>query len=135
MFINTRHYIKWIFITIILLVYNFFKLRDDSQRSLNSSSTSSKVFINNVQHIDENSDTDDLSFKTSLNNSRVSKLSSNVDDDNNNDSSITPTLNKSIPRITPEFLQFTNSTPLNHFNSSQDGQSNRKFRRDLTRVW
>lgn len=132
MFMNTRHHIKWIFITIIFLVYNFFKLRDNSQRSLNASMSSK---ISSVQHMDENSDTEDLSFKTSLNNSRVSKLSSNVDDDNNNDSSITPTLNASIPRITPEFLQFTNSTPLNHYNSSGDGQSNRKFRRDLTKVW
>lgn len=134
MFINTRHLIKWIFLTIILLVYNFFKLRDNSQRSFNTS-MSSKISVSNVQPIDENSDIEDLSFKTSANNSRVSKLSSNVDDDNNNDSSITPTLNNSIPRITPEFQQFTNSTPLNHYNTSNDGQANRKFRRDITRVW
>jgi hypothetical protein len=83
--------------------------------------------------MDENSDTEDFSFKTSLNSSRLSKLSSNADDDNNNESNITPTLNNSIPRITPDPL-FTNSTPLNHFGHAHDGLSNRKYRRDLTRV-
>lgn len=135
LFMTTRHLVKWAFLTFIFFVYNFFKLRDNTQSSLNDSS---RIYnnsnVNNIQNIDENSDTEDVSFKTSANTSRISKISSNIDDDNNNESSITPTLNKSIPRITPE-LHFTNSTPLNHYNNSHDGNSNRKYRRDLTRAW
>jgi len=63
----------------------------------------------------------------------VSKLSA-ADDDNNNESSVTPTLNNSIPRITPE-LKIINSTPLNHFNHQHEGLSSRKYRRDLTKSW
>jgi hypothetical protein len=105
---------------------NFFKLRDRTQNTLNTS----QRFIN-AHPMDENSDTEDFSFKTSANNSRISKLSS--DDDNNNQNSSTPTLNNSIPRITPD-LHFVNSTPLNHYNT-QEGNSNRKYRRDLTKAW
>jgi hypothetical protein len=78
-----------------------------------------------VQNCDEDSDDGDTSFRTSLNSSRMSK----VDDDNNN---VTPTLNNSIPRVTPE-LKIVNSTPLNHYNH-QDGLSSRKYRRDLTKL-
>jgi hypothetical protein len=86
----------------------------------------------NIQHVDENSD-DETSFRTSLNNSRVSKLS--VDDDNNNENrNVTPTLNNSIPRVTPE-LKIINSTPLNHHNYQHEGLSSRKYRRDLTKSW
>lgn len=130
MFVSALQIIKGTFLFLIFFVANFFKLRDKSQHSQNASM--SRKFIN-VQHIDENSDTEDLSFKASTaNNSRLSKLSS--DDDNNNQNSSTPTLNNSIPRITPD-LHFVNSTPLNHYNSGQDGLSGRKYRRDLTKAW
>jgi hypothetical protein len=84
-----------------------------------------------VQNYDEDSDDGDVSFRTSMNNSRVSKVSQ-ADDDNNNESNVTPTLNNSIPRVTPE-LKIVNSTPLNHYNN-QDGLSSRKYRRDLTKL-
>lgn len=83
-----------------------------------------------ITNYEEDSDDDDSSFRTSLNHSRVSKVSQ-VDSDNNNESNVTPTLNNSVPRITPE-IKIVNSTPLNHYNH-QDGLSNRKFRRDLTK--
>jgi hypothetical protein len=95
-----------------------------------TSPVQSKILIN-VQHYDEHSD--DESFKTSLNNSRMSKVSA-TDDDNNNECNITPTLNNSIPKVTPE-LKIINSTPLNHFNHGHEGVSSRKYRRDLTKSW
>lgn len=133
MFMTIRNLIKVTFLTIIFWLYNFFKLRDNSQQQHQQQQQqhthdTSRVYNNiAVPNIDENSDTEDVSFKTSANTSRVSKLSG--DDDNNNENSITPTLNASIPRITPDHY-FTNSTPLNHFSNS-----NRKYRKDLTRVW
>lgn len=83
-----------------------------------------------VTKYEEDSDDNESSFRTSLDNSRFSKVSQ-VDSDNNNESNVTPTLNNSVPRVTPE-LKIVNSTPLNHYNH-QDGLSNRKFRRDLTK--
>lgn len=106
---------------------DFFRLKGGT-KNLNSPLGNSQIEVH-IQHVDENSD-DESSFKV-LNSSRVSKLS---DDGNNNDSSITPTLNNSIPRITPD-LKIINSTPLNHFNHQLDGLSSRKYRRDLTRSW
>lgn len=126
MFFASLMFIKGYFMLVIHFIANFFTLRDGNRPSLDTSHRHI-----NVHHIDENSDTEDVSFKTSANNSRISKLSS--DDDNNNQNTSTPTLNNSIPRITPD-LHFVNSTPLNHFNT-HDGLSNRKYRRDLTKAW
>lgn len=126
MFVTTLMFIKGCFMFLIHFIANFFKLRDRTQTSLDTS----QRYIN-TSPIDENSDTEDLSFKASANNSRISKLSS--DDDNNNQNSSTPTLNNSIPRITPD-LYLVNSTPLNHFNT-QESLSSRKYRRDLTKAW
>lgn len=134
MFISFHKFIKWILLSVIFYIYNFFKLRDATQNQVKIQTPDLNESFKNYNYLDENSDVEDVSFKASTaNNSRISKLSSNSDDDNNNDSSITPTLNKSIPRITP-IHNFTNSTPLNHYNS-QENNSNRKYRRDPTRAW
>lgn len=109
------------------VIFEFLKLEKMKQSSL--STTPSRPIIQ-IDDYDEDSDDNEGSFRTSLSNSRVSKFSN--DDDNNNDSNVTPTLNGSVPRITPE-LKLVNSTPLNHYNS-QNGLSNRKLRRDLTRL-
>lgn len=125
-FISGLQFIKSYFVYICLLTYDFFKLKK-SKFDYAVTPRRSMVEIR-VQHYDEDSDDGDSSFKTSLNLSRVSQIS-HADDDNNNESNVTPILNNSIPRITPELV---NSTPLNHYNH-QDGLSSRKFRRDLTK--
>lgn len=119
--------IKWYLLFIVLRVYDFFKL-EKTERILTTPSRS-KIRIR-LNDYEEDSDDGDTSIKTSLNLSRVSKIS-HTDDDNNNES-VTPTLNNSIPRVTPE-IKIVNSTPLNHYNH-QDGLSNRKYRRDLTKL-
>lgn len=130
MFVTTLMFIKGSFLFLFYFVANFFKLRDKNQRSLDISMSQRYI---NTHPIDEVSDTEDLSFKTSVNTSRISKLSSDDDNNNQNTSTSTPTLNNSIPRITPD-LNFVNSTPLNHYNT-QESISNRKYRRDLTKAW
>lgn len=125
--VNSLQLIKSFLLLTMFLILDFFKL--EKQATVSSSiPIRSKVRIM-VRDYDEHSD-DETSFRTSLNTSHVSKVSAN-DDDNNNESSITPTFNNSIPRITPELI--VNSTPLNHFNG-QDGLSSRKYRRDLTKL-
>lgn len=111
----------------VFAVFNFFKLE---KKSIMTPSTRSSVQIR-VNDFDEDSDDADSSIRTSVNTSRASKISQ-VDDDNNNEKSVTPTLNNSIPRVSPT-LKIVNSTPLNHYNH-QNGLSNRKYRRDLTKL-
>lgn len=114
-------------VSFFMMIYNFFVLDNSSRKT--------KTYIASPQEItnrfnETNSDFCDTSFKTfPTNESNVSRS----DDDNNNDDSnnTTPTMNNQIPRITPE-IKIVNSTPLNHFNH-QNGLSNRKFRRDLTK--
>lgn len=75
---------------------------------------------------------DDENFQLSSMNSSINvsnRTGHTEEDDNNNASNITPTLNNSIPRITPE-TKIANSTPLNHH---VNGFSLRKFKRDLSR--
>lgn len=128
MIISSFQIVKFYLLLAAFCVCDFFRLRGNTQKMNKSASFGTKIVIS--QHIDENSD-DEISFKV-LNSSRLSKLS--ADDDNNNESNVTPTLNNSIPRITPE-LKIINSTPLNHFNHQHEGLSSRKYRRDLTRSW
>lgn len=116
--------IKSYLLLTFFLILDFFKL-EKAAPVTSSTPVRSKVRIL-VHDYDEHSD-DETSFRTSLNTSHVSKASTN-DDDNKN---ITPTFNSSIPRVTPELI--VNSTPLNHFNG-QDGLSNRKYRRDLSKL-
>lgn len=125
--INGLQLIKSYLLLIMFGILDFFKLEKKVSVST-STPIRSKVRIM-VQDYDEHSD-DETSFRTSLNTSHFSKVSSN-DDDNNNESNVTPTFNNSIPRVTPELI--VNSTPLNHFNV-QDGLSSRKYRRDLTKL-
>jgi hypothetical protein len=126
-FISGFQFIKCLLISSLLLVYDWYKLKTTSVKL--STPLRSGIRIS-VQNCDEDSDDGDSSIRTSLNNSRVSK----IDDDNNNESNVTPTLNNSIPRVTPD-LKIVNSTPLNHYNhNSQDGLSSRKYRRDLTKL-
>lgn len=115
---------------ILFFIFDFFTLRSNAQKFGNKP-VLKKVEIN-VQNMNENSD-DENSFKTSINNSLMSKISA-TDDDNNNESNVTPTLNNSIPRVTPE-LKIINSTPLNHYNHQHESLSNRKYRKDLTKSW
>ncbi|CRK92485.1 CLUMA_CG006049, isoform A [Clunio marinus] len=119
---------------LLFTIIEFFKLKESSHKLLTTPSTkfsrktNVKIFIN---HDDEDSDDGEISFRTSLETSRLSKISQ-TDDDNNNESNVTPTLNNSVPRVTPE-IKIVNSTPLNHYNH-QDGLSSRKARRDLTKL-
>lgn len=124
-FTSGFQFIKSFLITTFFLIYDWYKLKTAVTNI--STPRQSNIQIN-VQNYDEDSDDGDTSFRTSLNSSRISK----VDDDNNNESNVTPTLNNSIPRVTPE-LKIVNSTPLNHYNH-QDGLSSRKYRRDLTKI-
>lgn len=112
-----------------LLTYDFFKLEKNKFDRVLTPRNPIEI---RVDHCGEDSDDGNVSFKTSLNLSRTSKIS-NTDDDNNNESNVTPTLNNSIPRITPEIHIAANSTPLNHFNQ-QDGLSSRKYRRDFAKL-
>ena len=122
-FTHGFHLMKCYLLFLVFVIYEFFKLEKKAKYVASPATSGPRIC---VQNYDENSDDD--SFRTSLNVSRVSKTSQ-VDDDNNNDSSVTPTLNNSIPRVT-----IFNSTPLNHFNH-QNGVSSRKgFRRDLTKL-
>jgi membrane-associated tyrosine- and threonine-specific cdc2-inhibitory kinase len=130
-FVNGLQLIKRYFLMTIFLLYEFLKLDKTVQtHTTPSTRVNGNAIRIHVQHYDEDSD-DESSFRTSMNSSRVSKIS-HADDDNNNDSNVTPTLNNSIPRVTPE-VKIVNSTPLNHYNH-QDGLSNRKYRRDLTKL-
>lgn len=116
----------WSYITLaILFVFNFFQLRGSASKA---TQYRSDIY---VHHIDENSDVEPDFKSSSVNSSRVEKMST-ADDDNNNESNVTPTLNNSIPRVTPE-IKIINSTPLNHYNHQYDGMSSRKYRRDLTK--
>lgn len=126
-FTSGFHIIKCYLLFVIFVVYDFFRLEKKTQTVTTTPRSSIQIC---VQNYDENSD-DESSCRTSLNNSIVSKISQ-ADDDNNNTSYVTPTLNNSVPRVTPE-LKIANSTPLNHFNN-HDGLSSRKFRRDLTKL-
>lgn len=128
-FISGFQFIKFYLIAFCIHTYEFFKLE---KRGLNVLAAPGRSGIEiRLHNYDEDSDDGDSSFKTTLNNSRASRVSQ-PDDDNNNESNVTPTLNNSIPRVTPE-LKIVNSTPLNHYNQ-QDGLSNRKYRRDLTKL-
>lgn len=127
-FSNAFQIIKCYLLFLVFIIYEFFKLEKKGHVAPLRPRSGVRIC---VQNYDENSD-DDTSFKTSLNTSRASKAS-HLDDDNNNDSNITPTLNNSIPRITPELL-IVNSTPLNHMHH-QNGLSSRKgFGRALTKL-
>lgn len=129
-FSNGFQLIKCYLLFLVCIVYEFFKLEKKAQPASPQPPRSGIRIC--VQNYEENSD-DDSSFRTSINTSRVSKASTQIDDDNNNDSNITPTLNNSIPRITPELL-IVNSTPLNRFHH-HSALSNRKgFRRDLEKL-
>lgn len=127
-FTNGFQVVKFYLLFVILIIINFFKLEKVEQNLATPARSQIRI---RVQDYDEDSDDADVSIRASLNNSRVSKVSQ-TDDDNNNESNVTPTLNNSIPRITPE-LKIANSTPLNHFNH-QEGLSSRKYRRDLTKL-
>lgn len=105
------------------VIFEFLKLERMKQNALTVPPTSCGIKVQ-IHHYDEDSDDNESSFKTSMNSSRVSKVS--CDDDNNN---LTPTLNISVPRNT----KIVNSTPLNHYNQ-HEGSSSRKFRRDLTKA-
>lgn len=110
-----------------MMISNFFVLDNLSRRSTHF--TEPILPEKSNRYNETNSDLCNTSFTTfSANESNISRS----DDDNNNDSNTTtPTLNNQVPRITPE-IKIVNSTPLNHFNH-QNGLSNRKFRRDLTK--
>lgn len=127
-FTSGFHIIKCYLLFVVFIVVDFFKL-DKKTQTVATTARSSSIQIC-VQDYDENSD-DESSCRTSLNNSRVSKISQ-ADDDNNNTSYVTPTLNNSVPRITPE-IKIANSTPLNHF-TDHDGLSSRRYRRDVTKL-
>ncbi|KAG5682301.1 hypothetical protein PVAND_011661 [Polypedilum vanderplanki] len=124
--INACDFIKSYIIFAILFVFNFFQLKDKTKKSYKYN-----IPANNIGNIsdDDESNTKSLSIHNS---SRLSQISiADDDDDSNNESNVTPTLNNSIPRITPE-IKIINSTPLNHYNH-QNQVSSRKFRRDLTK--
>lgn len=123
-FIQLFDFLKFYLILSVCYLRDFWKLR--SNRLIPAQNKVSIV----LSHYNEDSDDGDTSIRTSLNSSRVSKIS--ADEDNNNKSNVTPTLNNSIPRVTPE-VKIVNSTPLNHYNH-QDSLSNRKYRRDLTKM-
>lgn len=127
-FTNGLQIIKCYLLFLVFIIYEFFKL--EKKENVVVSTPRGRVHIC-VQNYDENSD-DDISFRTSLDTSRASK-NSQIDDDNNNETNITPTLNNSIPRITPEIM-IANSTPLNHFHHSNGLSSRKGFRRDLTKL-
>lgn len=110
-----------------MIVYNFFVLEKTIKTG--EKITPNEDFINIYDA--KTANFQDANFRTFPANE--STLSSRSEEDNNNDSNTTtPTINNHIPRIfTPE-IKIVNSTPLNHFNH-QNGLSNRKFRRDLTK--
>lgn len=124
-FISGFQFIKCLLISTFFLVYDWYKLKTATVNVTTPVRSGVRI---SVQNYDEDSDDGESSFRTSLNSSRVSK----IDDDNNNESNVTPTLNNSIPRVTPD-LKIVNSTPLNHYNH-QEGLSSRKYRRDLTKM-
>lgn len=130
-FTSGLQFIKTYLLLMFANVSKFLKLEKLKQgATMTSTPLRSGVKIH-ITNYEEDSDDNESSFRTSLSNSRVSKISQ-ADSDNNNESNVTPTLNNSVPRITPE-IKIANSTPLNHYNH-QDGLSNRKFRRDLTKL-
>lgn len=105
---------------------SFFTLKSTKNNfnncSYNNRTPNHNIQINISRHT-EDSDDDNFLANISKNTSKMSK-SSIEDDDNNNKSNVTPTLNVSIPRITPD-AKIANSTPLNHMN----GLTNKKLRR------
>lgn len=110
-----------------IMISNFFVLEKEKQKIDNSGTSENFINIYN----EESSHVHDTSFTTFPSNE--SNISHSDDDNNNDSNNTTPTLNHHhIPRVfTPE-IKIVNSTPLNHFNH-QNGLSNRKFRRDLTK--
>lgn len=109
-----------------MIFINFFKLEKRSKKEVPT------LVITNTRRNDCDEISDDgCDLDSSTRSSRPWANISHSDDDNNNESNVTPTLNNSIPRLDPE-LKFVNSTPLNHYNH-QDELFNRKLRRNLTK--
>lgn len=126
-FNSSFQYVKSHLLIAIFYLFDFFKLDKTGQKMITTPGHKIQ-FRHTVENCDEHSDDDEISFRTSLNSSRLSKISrTSVDDDNNNEN-VTPTLNNSIPRVTPD-VKIIISTPLNH----HEGLSHRKYRRDLTK--
>lgn len=108
-----------------MIFINFFKLDNKNE---NVPKVPTLVITRNCE--DQASD-DGFDLDSSINTRQSWANTSHSDDDNNNESNVTPTFNNSIPRNDPE-MKIVNSTPLNHYNQ-QDGLFNRKLRRDLTK--
>jgi membrane-associated tyrosine/threonine-specific cdc2-inhibitory kinase len=126
-FVSSFQYVKSHLLIAIFFLFDFFKLDKTGQKMI-ATPARQISFRHTVENCDEHSDDDDTSFRTSLNNSHLSKISRASADDDNNNENVTPTLNNSIPRVTPD-IKIINSTPLNH----HEGLSHRKYRRDLTK--
>ena len=115
----------------LAFVSGFLSLETTKKCSTKSQPTIKKpTFAINDEKVDDFSDDENFQLSSINSSINISNRSRNVDeDDNNNESNVTPTLNSSIPRVTPE-AKIANSTPLNHY---ANGFTLRKFKRDLSR--
>lgn len=115
-----------------LLAYasNWLSLQSTKRYPSQKAPLRNPTFAINDEKMNDFSDEENFQLSSMNSSFNLSSRTGNTeDDDNNNASNITPTLNNSIPRVTPE-IKIANSTPLNHH---ANGFTLRKFKRDLLR--